>query len=340
MAYANQQFFGAITAESIIKENLVILTGDTISGSNIITNISPLSSYDTSLLRVSQSIFSISNSITPSAYITNINLGSNTITLSQNANLSQIGDTLGFSTPPGTYLFQSCSFTDPNNLLTVNDISGSNLNKDYAVLAAAERNGNLIVGRFHLYLIEEVVQRDISNSTISFFVKWGEPETEIASGDVIRLNEVNNVIVDLTDVSNLAPEFSRETPYLENLPIGSEFAAWNIALNNYLYQFQNFLTLNNNVDNYLITATGTNALNGESSLRYDGTGLIIGATGSAQALLQISGSSDLLLIKNGSNNGVKINNEGVFQFLSQSSIPTSIGGGIYYNGSDFFVGID
>jgi len=101
------------------------------------------------------------------------------------------------------------------------------------------------------------------------------------------------------------------------------------------------VTINNNVNDYLITATGTaNTLNGESSLRYDGTGLIIGATGSAQALLQISGSGDLLLIKNGSNNGIKVNNQGVLQFLSQSSTPTAIGGGIYYSGSAFYVGID
>ena len=101
------------------------------------------------------------------------------------------------------------------------------------------------------------------------------------------------------------------------------------------------VTINNNVDNYLITATGTaNTLNGESSLRYDGTGLIIGASGSAQALLQISGSGDLLLIKNGSDNGIKVNNEGVLQFLSQSSTPTAVAGGIYYSGSTFYVGID
>ena len=101
------------------------------------------------------------------------------------------------------------------------------------------------------------------------------------------------------------------------------------------------VTINNNINDYLITATGTaNTLNGESSLRYDGTGLIIGATGSAQALLQISGSSELLLIKNGSNNGIKVNNQGVLQFLSQSSTPTAIGGGIYYSGSAFYVGVD
>jgi hypothetical protein len=101
------------------------------------------------------------------------------------------------------------------------------------------------------------------------------------------------------------------------------------------------VTINNNVDNYLITATGTaNTLNGESSLRYDGTGLIIGASGSAQAKLQITGSGELLLIKNGSNNGIKVNSEGVLQFLSQSSTPTAVAGGIYYSGSEFFVGVD
>jgi predicted PurR-regulated permease PerM len=50
--------------------------------------------------------------------------------------------------------------------------------------------------------------------------------------------------------------------------------------------------------------------------------------------------NDLLLIKNGSDNGIKVNNEGVLQFLSQSSVPTAIGGGIYYSGSAFYVGID
>lgn len=54
----------------------------------------------------------------------------------------------------------------------------------------------------------------------------------------------------------------------------------------------------------------------------------------------ISGSSDLLLIKNGSDNGIKVNSEGVLQFLSQSSLPTAVGGGMIYSGSAFYVGID
>ena len=339
MAYVNQQFFGAITAGDIINENLIIITGSITANSNSITNISSLASYDLNLLRVSQSVYSVAGGITPSAYITDINLGSNTITLSDTSSLTQ-GDTLGFSTPPGVYFFKSASFIDPNNLITVNDISGSNLGKDYAIVAQAQRDLSLIIGRFHLYLISEVTHRSIVNSNLSFFVEWGEPYTEADSGDVIRMDGKNLAIVDLTDLNSLSPEFSREIPGMENIPIGSDVAAWNIALNNYLSNIQSTLTLDNNVNDYLITATGTNALNGESSLRFDGTGLIIGGTNPAEALLHISGSGNLLLIKNELGSGIKVNDQGVLQFLSQSSTPTAIGGGIYYSGSNFFVGVD
>ena len=152
MAYVNQQFFGAVAADEIINENLIIITGSLTTNSNIITNISAFSGYDLNLLRVSQSVYSTSNGVTSSAYITNVNLGSSTITLSATASLTQ-NDTIGFSTPPGTYFFKSASFIDPNNLITVSDISGSNLGKDYAVVAQAQRDNTLITGRFHLYTI-------------------------------------------------------------------------------------------------------------------------------------------------------------------------------------------
>ena len=336
MAYVNQQFFGAITADDIINENLVIITGSITANSNTITNISALPSYDLNLLRVSQSVYSVAGGVTSSAYITNINLGSSTVTLSATSSLTQ-EDILGFSTPPGVYFFKSASFIDPNNLVTVNDISGSDLGKDYAVVAQAQRNGSLIIGRFHLYLISEVTYRSITDSHLSFFVEWGEPYTEADSGDVIRIDGKNLAIVDLTDLNALSPEFSREIPGMENIPIGSDVAAWNIALNNYL---SHILVLNNNYDDYLITATGTNVLNGEANLRFDGSGLMIGGTGSAQAKLQITGSGDLILIKNLSGSGIKVNNQGVLQLLSYDGEPTAIGGGIYYSGSAFFIGID
>lgn len=337
MAYVNQQFFGAITANDIINENLVIITGSIASNSNTITNISALPTYDLNLLRVSQSVYSVAGGITSSAYITS--LSGNTITLSETSSLTQ-GDTLGFSTPSGVYFFKSSSFTDPNNLITVNDISGSDIGKDYAVLAQAQRDGSLIIGRFHLYLISEVTHRSIAGSKISFFVKWGEPYTEAESGDVIRIDGRNLAIVDLTNINSLAPEFDKETPGMENVPLGSGIAAWNIALNNYLSQFQSSLVLDNNFDNYLITATGNNTLNGEAGLRFDGSGLIIGGTGNSQALLTITGSGDLVLIKNQLGSGIKINDQGITQLLEYNGTPSAIGGGLYYSGSNFFIGID
>jgi len=239
MAYVNQQFFGAVTADDIIKENLIVITGSITTNSNTITNASALNTYDFNLLRVSQSVYSLSNGITSSAYITNIS--GSTITLSKTSSLTQ-GDTIGFSTPPGTYFFKSASFTDPNNLITVNDISGSDFGKDYAVVAQAQRDNSLITGRFHLYKISEVTHRSAADSHLSFFVEWGEPYTEAESGDIIRLDGKNLAIVDLTDLSSLSPEFSREIPGMENIPIGSDSAAWNIALNNYLEALETSFT--------------------------------------------------------------------------------------------------
>lgn len=341
MGYLDQQFFGVIEAQNILQENIVVITGDLTQNSDIINNISTVG-YDLSLLQTSQSVFSVAGAFTPSAYVTNIDFNLNTLTLSETSSLTQNGDTLGFSTPPGVYLFESCSFQDPQGILTVENISGSNEGEDYAVLAAAKRGNATLVGKFHSYIISNVIYRNISTSEISFFVEWGEPGIESDSGDTIQTIEKTLSIVNLTNSGSLAPGFSLGTNGLESLPIGSEFAGWNLAINNYLSGLSNTnLDITNNVDNYLITATGTNTLNGESGLRFSGSCLIIGNTGSsAEALLTITGSGDLLLIRPNTGSGIRVNNEGTFQLITFEGIPTPVGGGIYYSGSEFFVGID
>lgn len=333
MAYVNQQFYGAVNAESILQENFIITTGNITANSNTITGLS--STNDLSLLRVSQSVYSVSDAFPTNTFITNVS--NNVITLSNTSSLT-INDTFGISTPPGTYFFQSATFIDPNNLLTVNDISGSNQGKDYAVLGSAKRNGVTIVGRFHIYVISEVVQRDLASSTLSFFVEWGEPGSEADSGDVLQTIETNLAIIDLEDLNDLSPEFSRETPGLESIPIGSEYAGWNIALNNYLSRVSP-LVINNNIDNYVLTAMGSREINGEANLRFDGSNLIIGGTGNAEAKLQITGSGDLVLIKNNNGSGIKLNDQGILQLLPYDGTPDAVAGGMYYSGSAFFVGI-
>ena len=101
------------------------------------------------------------------------------------------------------------------------------------------------------------------------------------------------------------------------------------------------VVINSNTDNYLVTATGVDdVFNAESALRYDGVGLIIGNSGSAGARLQISSSGQLLLIRNNSGSGIDVNEEGILRLTSQSLTPSPVGGGIYYNGSEFYLGID
>lgn len=63
-------------------------------------------------------------------------------------------------------------------------------------------------------------------------------------------------------------------------------------------------------------------------------------TVSASAKLDVSSTEneDLLLVKN-SSAGIKVNNEGILQFLEYDGIPTIVSGGMYYSSGNFFLGI-
>jgi hypothetical protein len=144
----------------------------------------------------------------------------------------------------------------------------------------------------------------------------------------IFFRSVDNVYY-LNDLTAVSTAFPDKSYWVEDL-LGTSITNLSGGTSN----------ITNNVNNYLITATGTNTLNGEANLRFDGSGLMIGGTGSAQAKLQITGSGDLILIKNLSGSGIKVNDQGVLQLLSYNGEPTAIGGGMYYSGSNFFIGID
>jgi len=230
MAYQNQQFFGAINATTIEKENFIIGSGNFASGSERIADFSVIAG-DVNLLRVSQSIYSVGGAVPTDTYIKAID--GSIIYLSTTASVTATGDTVGISTPSGSYLINSASWNDPNNAITVNDISGSDEGQDYAILGVAQRNGAVAKGIFHAYKIKEVVYRDLGTSKISFFVEWGEEGTEADSGDILRLTEKALAVVNLSDTGSLAPGFSLGISGMENLVAGSEFSGYNIALNQY-----------------------------------------------------------------------------------------------------------
>jgi hypothetical protein len=98
-----------------------------------------------------------------------------------------------------------------------------------------------------------------------------------------------------------------------------------------------------NVDNYVLTATGFDAIQGEAELQFDSLNLAIGGAPSGTARLEIyhTGSIDnLMLIRNtDTNTGIKVDNIGRFQLLEFSSLPSPVEGGIVYSSNEFYVGI-
>ena len=233
MAYRDIPFVGVIDASSILKENFIIAGGNFASASNQISDFS-ISSGDSSLLRVGQTIYSVAGVVPTNATITNIN--GSLITMDTTASANAASDTIGISTPSGSYLFQSASFTDPRGELSVGNITGSNDDSDarYAVLGVAKRNGATRPGVFHIYNISEVVYDNVGSSELSFFVEWGEEGTESDSGDTLQTSETTMAIIDKTASGSMAPGMSREITGLENIVAGSETAGYNIAITQYL----------------------------------------------------------------------------------------------------------
>tara|TARA_Y100000385_G_scaffold5925_1_gene6583 strand:- start:4951 stop:5331 length:381 start_codon:yes stop_codon:yes gene_type:complete len=97
------------------------------------------------------------------------------------------------------------------------------------------------------------------------------------------------------------------------------------------------ITINNNVDNYLLSATGNpSIINGESNLQFDGTTLTI----KGDLVIDDQGSgANLILIQNPSGQGITVTSEGIFQLIEFSSLPTPIEGGIVLNSNNLYVGI-
>ena len=116
------------------------------------------------------------------------------------------------------------------------------------------------------------------------------------------------------------------------------------SLNVGAYTVEGGIEILDNVNNYVITATGFSGIvQGESQLQFDSLNLAIGGAPSGTARLEVyhTGSVDnLMLIRNAdTNTGIKVDNTGRFQLLEFSSLPTPIEGGIVYSSNEFYVGI-
>lgn len=313
-----QAFYGRLSSVSPVKENISITTGDFTPGSNQFTIADPF------FARIGQTLTYVNIQFTGTVTITNVVGSTVTVDKTANANAAS-GQTIGLNTPSGTYLFESASFKDPNDVKTVNSITGSNDSEfgfgdtDYYVIGQAANNlQNPTVGRFHLYQITEVLHRNVGLSEFSAFISWGEDSTEAASGDELYIDPSQTLpIVSLSERHDLSPIFSTQVTEMVSTP-GADVAGYQIALNRALDRFITF------------PYTGSAIISGS-----------FGVTGSAAFSTTAGKTEDIVLIKgNTADNGsVRVTHEGTLQLnWSGSSSPTAIEGGIYYSSSVFYVG--
>jgi hypothetical protein len=308
-------------------ENFVITTGDFTNGSNQFTIA------EDSLVRVGQTLTYVNSQFTGIVTITNVS--GTTITVDQNANSNAgNGQTIGLNTADGSYLIQSASFLDVNSILTVNSITGSTNSEYqsgdvvYSLLGrAAKQNGTVIQGKFHKYIVNEVLYRSISSAEISFFIEWGEDGTQTESGDKLFVGSNQTLpITQLTNTASLSPIFDKEI--YPNLEIGSGFGGYQVELNSF---FDTRGSGSGGVSTDTFPYTGSAEITGS-----------LGVTGSIIFTTDTGITEDILLIKgNTADNGsVKVTSNGILQLAwSGSTAPSAIEGGIYYSSSAFYVGM-
>ena len=98
----------------------------------------------------------------------------------------------------------------------------------------------------------------------------------------------------------------------------------------------------NNGNNRVVTSVNSSTVNGEANLTFDGTSLNVnGELTSSKVLVNAPNpTDDFFLLKSGSLDSLKVNNQGVLVLGGFTFEPTAIKGGVYYNDSEdeFYAG--
>ena len=99
--------------------------------------------------------------------------------------------------------------------------------------------------------------------------------------------------------------------------------------------------IDNNFNNYILTAMGNDNIKGNSALQFDGLNLGIGGpSNGARFEINDTTGRDLVLIKNANNQGIKVNSEGVFQLIKFNALPGNAPeGGLAISANNFYVGL-
>lgn len=98
----------------------------------------------------------------------------------------------------------------------------------------------------------------------------------------------------------------------------------------------------NNGNNRIVTSVNSSTVNGEANLTFDGTSLNVnGELTSSKVLVNAPNpTDDFFLLKSGSLDSLKVNNQGVLILGGFTYTPTAVRGGLYYDQDDdeFYAG--
>jgi hypothetical protein len=308
------------------------VTGDFINGENTITNVTDVAGYfGKSTIEVGMSVRSLGE-ITSIATITNFDSGTNTITLNQPAIASATGQTIFIMPGTGMYYIKNATFSKtggsvsnpPNNW---NSITGS-LDANYdsntlpwgvvGQLAVTGSPSTTLTGLYSQYTLTKIPVR------------------------------TSNTVVDLIlTASNVIPAFTQPSGYVLSTGQSRLYVA-QVSGSFMPLAAANDVGINQGLGlapyNTVVGSTLANFASGSVGAGFPFTGSA-DITGSLQVTGSVAfetgiGGTDFFIIKSGSANPIKFNGEGIMQFANTNFNPTAIGGGIYYSGSQWFLGVD
>ena len=115
----------------------------------------------------------------------------------------------------------------------------------------------------------------------------------------------------------------------------------NLKVGAYTVSGDTGVVIEDNINNYVLTATGNDEIRGNPEFQFDGVNLGIGGpSNGARFEINDNTNRDLVLIKNSNNQGIKVNNAGVLQLIEFNTLPaTAPEGGLAYALNNFYVGL-
>ena len=342
MAYPTLQFarLSYNTADFFSDENnqngFIRINADTTNGSPIITNVAEQSggAFTTSELMVGMTLVS-SGEFATDVTITNLDLGNNQITVSENATATATGQVMRIRPAKGMYFFESASFAkvgtgEPSDL---RDITGSedaeydSNDLKWGIVAALAETGSVtttVTGLYGQYEITQIQSR-ISATQMNFFATASdslpsfieESGSQVSAGSsTLMVSQISNNLMTIAGASDVGA--------------GGQGLA--------LAAYQNAVAS--------VFSTLTSGSGGGDAFPYTGSAEItgsLGVTGSVETLLN---SSENFLIKNAqapTQSLFQIDEEGVAVFRAREGsdgAPSAIVGGLYFTTSSAFIGID